>query len=126
MRRTLAMALLAVLVMPAFVSLLVLPNSKPDSLLPPCCRRDGKHHCAMMAMMERASQEPTFRQVPAACPYRSASMTLAHSFSFYPPASFTFYAAVTNHPAIHEQAVLNRLVSRARSHQKRGPPVLSL
>jgi len=120
------MALFAVLVLPALLPLLVQPLSRQDPQLPPCCRRDGKHHCAMMAMMERTSPETSFRQEPPACPYRSGSLTPAQSFNLLPGTSSSFYAGVIEHPTIHQQRLLTRLVSEARSHHKRGPPLLAL
>lgn len=119
MRRFSAFALFAALVVPALLPFAV---SSPESNLPACCRRDGRHHCAMTAMMERASQQTSFRQQAPECPYRSQSVLLARSFSVYPTASPAFYAAVVQHPAIHAQTVAARLVSTARSHLKRGPP----
>jgi hypothetical protein len=120
MRRLSAIALFAALVIPAVLPFLAV--SSPDANLPACCRRDGRHHCAMMAMMERASHEISFRTQPPACPYRSQSVLLARSFSVHPSASMAFYAALVEHPAIHAQTVAARLVSAARSHRKRGPP----
>jgi hypothetical protein len=122
MRRILAITLFAVFALPVIVPLAFAPAST-ESLLPACCRRDGKHHCAVMAMLETQSQQPAFGGQPAPCPYRSSKVTLAHSFGFYPPAAFAFYAPVLQQPAIQRQANLRRLISKARCHQKRGPPV---
>jgi hypothetical protein len=121
MRRILAITLFAVLALPAILPLAFAPANS-ESLLPACCRRDGKHHCAMMAMLEGQSQERACGSEPAPCPYRSSKITLAHAFGFYPPAAFTFYAAVIEHPALQQQTNLHRLISKARCHQKRGPP----
>ncbi|MGA3372851.1 MAG: hypothetical protein ABSC48_13925 [Terracidiphilus sp.] len=40
-----------------------------ESRLPPCCRRHGKHHCAMMVQMaaQAASGKPGF-SAPMTCP----------------------------------------------------------
>jgi hypothetical protein len=124
MRRFLAITLFAVLTMPVVLPLVASP-ADAESLLPACCRRNGKHHCAMMATMERESRELGFGRQPDLCPYRSSKLTLAHTFSFYPPASFAFYAAVLQHPAVHQQTAIRRLVAEARCHQKRGPPSCS-
>jgi hypothetical protein len=125
MRRILAITLFAVLAMPAILPLAV-PAANDESQLPICCRRDGKHHCAMLetatTAMELQSQGLSLRSQPAPCPYRSSKITLAHSFGFYPPATFAFYAAVIEHPAVQQQTNLRRLISEARCHQKRGPP----
>jgi len=54
--------------------------SKPEPKLPPCCRRDGKHHCAMMAMVEgeESGTGPSLRGPGKRCPlYPRASPTAA-------------------------------------------------
>ena len=50
--------------------LLPLVAANDDSRLPPCCRRNGKHHCAMMDtyLRLRASGTPTFTAPPMRCP----------------------------------------------------------
>ncbi len=54
--------------------LATLSPASDDAYLPPCCRRNGKHHCAMyMAMM--AAREvipagaPPVARAPSHCPY---------------------------------------------------------
>ncbi len=123
MRRLSAIALFAALVFPAFLPFLAAPS--PEANLPACCRRDGRHHCAMMAMAS-TTQQTTLRQEPAACPYRSQSRLIARTFSFHPTASLAHYAGVVEHPAIHSQTIVKQLVSKARAHQKRGPPSSSI
>jgi len=120
MRRLWAITLFVALGLPALLPFLA--ATSPESNLPPCCRRGGRHHCAMMAMAEQSSQTTSLRQEPAACPYRSQSLPAARTFSFYPRAALYYYAAAIQHPAIHAQTAVKRLVSVARSHQKRGPP----
>ena len=80
----------------------------------------------MMAMMSQSAPGTFIRQEPPACPYRSQSLPLARTFSFYPRISLYYYAAIVEHPAIHPQTAVQRLVSAARSHQKRGPPPSSI
>jgi hypothetical protein len=121
MRRILAISLFAVLAMPVVMPLAFTPVDG-DSFLPACCRRDGKHHCAMLAMPRMQSQQLAFSSQSAPCPYRSSKITLAHAFGFYPPAGFAFYAKVIEHPSIQQQTNARRVVSLARCHQKRGPP----
>src|SRR5258708_38361149 len=42
----------------------------PESNLPACCRRDGKHHCAMMDMagMDQDDGEAYWKSTPQKCP----------------------------------------------------------
>jgi hypothetical protein len=44
-----------------------LASAPDDAQLPACCRRDGKHHCAMN--MESGSIPSSFHVVSARCPY---------------------------------------------------------
>ncbi len=123
MRRFAATALFAVLVLPALLPFLALKAADPDFRLPSCCRRDGKHHCALGTVSTRdQAPETGFRGAPMACPYSPAKTTATPILAFYPPVAAGFYAAVVSHPAIHQQAEVSLRVAAARSHQKRGPP----
>lgn len=126
MRRIAGTILFAVLLVPVFLPFFAQRNN-PDSQLPACCRRDGKHHCAMKmaAAMDEPSSDHTVKSASPACPYCPASTTVAPTVAFYPPAAAAFYASVVRHPAIHQQTAVNLLVAESRSHQKRGPPLLS-
>jgi hypothetical protein len=67
--RLLASVLLLIVSLPWFAPLAA---STPDSGLPACCRRDGKHHCAMMARyLEQEQQQSTSAAHPirAVCVY---------------------------------------------------------
>src|SRR5882762_4471443 len=64
MRRALASALLALFTIPLIVPAL---TAISDSNLPACCRRDGKHHCAMSDAAESPSG-PTASAVQPKCP----------------------------------------------------------
>ena len=47
--------------------------------LPPCCRGRGRHHCAMMAMLQRLRADdssPGFRKQPEPCSYRQLGSVL--------------------------------------------------
>lgn len=96
-----------------------------ESKLPPCCRRDGSHHCAMHLELARsfASQGTAFRKGADRCPFQKA-LTPVCRLGIYPAPPATFYAVILPHPAIHLQTVVSGLISKSRSHQKRGPPFL--
>jgi hypothetical protein len=67
MRRALALLLLAVIGSPLITSLLF-AGARAD--LPVCCRRDGKHHCAMGGMAATASsQAPSLKSFQPKCPF---------------------------------------------------------
>lgn len=93
--------------------------------LPPCCRREGSHHCAMHleSAQNAAGQGTVFRAAADHCPFQKA-VTPASRLTLYPALSAAAYAAVLSHPAIHTQTVISGLISKSRSHQKRGPPFL--
>ena len=100
-----------------------------DSALPPCCRRDGAHHCSMMKAGEagagQESANPALRSSGNRCPYRCALTMRFSSHAAALPTRDIFYAAVRSHPAIAIQAMLVARISESRSHLERGPPVLS-
>ncbi|HYL78064.1 MAG TPA: hypothetical protein VEU96_27870 [Bryobacteraceae bacterium] len=104
---------------------LAAPFLVPDaqSALPPCCRRDGKHHCAMMDMID-GDGSPQF--APSRCPLYSRRVIVANVESaaallqIAPIAGLVF----TRPEATAQPEILFR-ISYARSRQERGPPVLS-
>lgn len=95
MKRILSAAIVGVLLAP-LLPLFGAANS--ESSLPPCCRRDGKHHCAMMAAImnrqQRSQHSPAFRSVPEQCPFRATFLQRsARHGSLYPATSNAFSAA---------------------------------
>jgi hypothetical protein len=118
MRRPVAIALLLV-----FTSAYVLPMVMTDAeqTLPPCCRRGGKHHCAMMDKLPH-SGGPGFHAIHSKCPcWPTGTVFSSHRNVFIgnaPP----IYGEFISHPASFPQTEAGYLVSRSRSHQKRGPP----
>jgi hypothetical protein len=106
-------------------ALIFLPTtSASEANLPACCRRDGKHHCAMMMNAQVASDQTQVESMPEACPFQGGAITVAHT----PAAAVTapmFFAEVVSHPSLHEQTLARLRIAESRSHQKRGPPVLS-
>jgi len=124
LRNYIAGLLLAVLIAP---QLLWLGAPDPGSSLPPCCRRNGKHHCAMMmdyqARQEAASREKELKAQPPACPYRTqlfSAPATTHDIGI--PARLLVFAGLAGHHSNIEQVRALARISSARSHQKRGPP----
>lgn len=104
-------------------------SASPSENLPECCRRDGKHRCAMMMHMngdEDSSPSPlAFKSVPEKCPFygkvgafSSVSKTIARQ------PSQQFITALIAYPALIAQAESRYRISFSRSRQKRGPPSL--
>jgi len=98
--RALSGVLLAFFVLP-----LVMPffNSGSESTLPACCRRDGKHHCAMSARLRQsvlsASSEPVIRDVTPPCSYRSGLLMAFISRVLFVPCACVFSGQGVSHPA---------------------------
>lgn len=114
--------LVVILALPVLLSYLS-PDS--ESNLPPCCRRGGAHHCAMRSHMAQSSadQSAAFRTTADSCPFQRALAPLSRVV-LYPASSAAIYAAVLSHPDAQIQTILSGLISKSRSHQKRGPPFL--
>jgi hypothetical protein len=122
MRRISATFLLAVL---GFTAAIPLVFADPESSCPVCCRRDGKHHCAMMAAQQDSSAGPALRAVRATCPYFPSSGPVpVYSGGAEPEASPAIFASLISHPAVQAQSEARYRISLTRTHQKRGPPIL--
>lgn len=114
---------LAILQIALFGLLAVSPvfSADPESSLPACCRRAGKHHCAM-ASMSGESSGPAL-QSGGQCPYFPHSVVTtispAHAAAI---ASRATFAPAARHAAMWHAAPVGVIFSPGRSHQKRGPP----
>jgi hypothetical protein len=121
MRRALASLLLAVFGFP-----LIAPAVFADagSMLPECCRRSGKHHCAM-TMDDAPLTGVSFRSAHSRCPlYPGISATPAGEYVAVLNGSGAIFGVLVSHPAIHVQTRAVYRVSFSRTRQKRGPPVV--
>jgi len=114
---------LAVLLIALFGLLAVSPalSADPESSLPACCRRAGKHRCAMAAE-SGAPSGPAF-QSGVRCPYFPGSLVKTSS----PGASAAIVSLAISAPpasytAMRSAAAAGATFSPSRSHQKRGPP----
>lgn len=104
---------------PLFAPLLT--ASPDESALPPCCRRNGKHHCAMAGMMMGMAWP--YRVVTEKCPYSpfaALALMAPHAFAGGAGQAFTTHSALEASPAA--QAEAGYRISFHRSRQKRGPP----
>lgn len=94
--------------------------------LPECCRKAGKHHCAMMATGD-ADEDPApgaaFKSIPEKCPfYRNTGPVPSPVKTIVVRASQQLVAVVISYPTLIAQAESRYRVSFNRSRQKRGPP----
>jgi len=114
---TLLMALIGFpLISPAFLA------SDAESTLPACCRRNGSHHCSILARQSRAAG-------PAVETGRCLSFPVATALpgnraASSPGISRTIFCGLISHAASRPQAQALYRVSYSRTGQKRGPPAL--
>jgi hypothetical protein len=106
--------------------------------LPECCRRDGKHHCMMMAgmMMDATSggasastnsgTKLTVAIVTERCPYGPQGLPGAMHRDWTLDTAAAVFAGLMAHPSGSPQTESKRRVSSLRARHKRGPPVISL
>jgi hypothetical protein len=120
MRRALAV-LLVLLISPPLIP--ALGFGSPEGKLPPCCRRDGKHGCAMKT--GRKGEVPT----------SNVDIVAAPQCESYPPADATFAGPVLlvcpgpmlSTPVLGLAGAVSQTEARYRisfnrARQKRGPP----
>ena len=116
MRRVSAILLLVLFSLPLTSPLF----ADADSKLPACCRRAGKHGCAL--------QEPSSGLAVkdrSTCPnYPKADAVPAHSKIILRRGFEKISALAPADPAIRKLAEANPPISFVRSHHKRGPPIL--
>ena len=115
----------AILLMALFSLSLISPAvfaSDADSNLPACCRRAGKHHCAMTASQLGASG-PAVQT--GRCPVFPAGEAVpANRPVSLPGTAQVVFAGLASHPASRPQTEALCRISYSRAAQKRGPPTL--
>jgi hypothetical protein len=119
MRRSIAIVLAML-----FSWMLMLPVLVPSSTevsLPACCRKAGKHHCAMHAALPQGST-PALATMSEKCPYFPHGITAAHNEIAVSRNGASFFAGLWQHPALWAQTEAGYRISAGRSRQKRGPP----
>ncbi len=101
-----------------------------ESHLPACCRRDGKHHCAMVDMMDRGMAEmppsgPAAGALRTRCPFfPNGGAALPHSGGALLATSHPVGISTLIRIAAPAHAEAGYRISFNRSHHKRGPPSL--
>jgi len=131
MRRLLSIVLFGAFLLP-FVASALTVGASAESQLPACCRRNGKHHCAMSAavramMLSAEAKKPSFRAPLEKCPYQQRSLgVMHHDSSTIHAAGVTTVALLLREPTAVAQAECLRRISFDRSRQKRGPPAPQL
>ena len=119
MRRIIALSLTII-----FSWMLMAPLFGPDAdaNLPPCCRRNGKHHCMMRMMQRPGGNQKGFTSVSEKCPYEPASTCAVYSPIFKLETERRFYVQFPRRLVLAPRTEALRNISFLRSHPKRGPP----
>jgi hypothetical protein len=121
MRRALASLLLAVFSFPLIAPAVF---ADAESNLPECCRRGGKHHCAM-TMDDAPVSGVSLKSIRQRCPlYPSAPATFAGEYVAVLKSSVASCGALVSRPSVQAQTEARYRISFDRSSQKRGPPVV--
>lgn len=120
---------LAILLVLSFSGPLIAPiftNSIDEAALPPCCRRNGKHHCIMYWMAMGRVPYP-YRVIQDKCPYSPfAHLSILTFHGFFPEARPPAAVWTTVAAAAIRQAEAGYRISSHRTRNKRGPPQLTV
>ena len=112
--------LLAILLLCTFSTWLAAPVfASPQSHLPSCCRRDGKHHCTQPGHNQNRPG------LTAKCPCSPGVVTFGQHSQLYSTSGPSRLATLlVTDPVTASQTQPSRRTLLNRSHQKRGPPSL--
>jgi hypothetical protein len=122
LRRCIAILLLGMF---GFAPLSPAFSGAPETNLPACCRRDGRHHCSTPVPRGSSDSGPGFRS-RISCPlYPQWAQSVDPSSAFIAPVD-SFFAPHSNFasPLFHGQTAL--ISADISSHHLRGPPFSSL
>lgn len=118
-RRASAILLLLLFSLPLIAP--ALASTPDDAQLPACCRRDGKHHCAMN--MEVGSIPSGFHVVSERCPYSPFTHgPLMPPHAFAAPADSAFASPAFGTTNLVREVEAGYRISADRTRHKRGPP----
>lgn len=93
------------------------------SLLPACCRRDGKHHCAITSA--ESLDGPALKAFAEKCPLFPRATPTTQNHNSCRPVSVTFCDGAISDPVRLVRLDVSYRVPSGRSHQRRGPPLLT-
>jgi len=121
MRRFLASALLLLFSFLLSSPVILALDKDADANLPACCRRAGRHGCAMQG---QSSSGPAVR-APGCASFPGAQTIPSSSKTALLPNFRTIVQGISMQTSPAQQAESLRHVSFDRTGQKRGPPSLS-
>jgi hypothetical protein len=122
-RRISSISLLLLLLLPLISP--IFAATAAETNLPACCRRDGKHHCAIStvtksrAINSGAIQATVIREK---CPSYPAPSATAHTNLSHGEARATAFSNIISFETRIAQTEACRRISFDRSRHKRGPP----
>jgi hypothetical protein len=127
LRTSIAIMLLLLFSFPLASSLFAATRNS-DEGLPACCRRGAKHHCmgGPAIGLQSTGNVPQFRPQTDRCPFLPYIAVSVRPDWGVVPVRGMIFAGLVSHPAVIAQTQSKWRISRDRSRQKRGPPVLSL
>lgn len=96
----------------------------PQTNLPPCCRKNGRHHCGMAEHAVRSTYGSGLSSIAAKCPLFPRSLSASHPVQFIASRAMQMVIAVERTACVQRHAQFKACSGRA--HQERGPPQLSL
>jgi len=131
MRRLLSILLVAVLglgpaisALPAAALVAGWTGKADESRLAACCRRNGKHHCAMTTMAQGGGETTVAANDP--CPFAPQSMTAtAPTVAAMLPLGGD-RARLASELCVRHAAVTLAVLANRRSQPQRGPPALEI
>ena len=99
-------------------------DSGQESKLPPCCRRDGSHHCSMMkAAAHESESAPSVKAASTKCPLYPTGQAMPVPAKAIAARPMVIDAAPAwSRPNAIEQTEARYRLSFSRASQKRGPP----
>jgi hypothetical protein len=122
LRRLVAATLMLVFLSPLVLHLFA-ASAGPESSLPACCRRHGKHHCTMtmeMMAMLAASSGPVLTSPP--CPLYPAAATPVRIVTAYFAALPPLSIEIQRDPSPPAPTLLRICTLSITSNCTRGPP----
>ena len=121
-RRALASLLLCFLTIPAIVEGI---RAGTGADIPECCRRNGKHHCAMSDMSQDTAGGAAARSAGQVCPsYPGIGTVAGFAVSILPTATDHFVLSLSASPAPETSAPSDPPFTGSFV-SKRGPPSIS-
>lgn len=123
MRRTIAISLLFLF---GWLPMAPLFVSSAETNLPPCCRRHGRHHCAMQRLLAMAGKLGGPTAFEERCPFAGKSDAQAGMRLPRPAAESVLVFAIAVEDAIAFQSMARRDFLFFNDPPQRGPPELTI